>query len=142
MNTPPAVRFVTLVCADAEHSRRFLEQVLGISFAATPWPGVMVARLPGCQLAACPPEALPAGARELYKDGRVRAGGSLVTLELASEDAVRAASARAPDLGGATLSPPARDGTGGFTAWIATPEGHLLELSHHAAPAAGGTTTG
>ncbi|NBN62953.1 VOC family protein [Pannonibacter tanglangensis] len=118
---------ITLAVEDLAVSRRFFEQGLGWTASAGSQDGIAFYQLPGLALALYPRASL---ARDIGAE--IPAGAqSGVTLGWNghSEAEVDAAYAQALAAGATAVVPPEKVFWGGYSGYVRTPDGHLLEVA-------------
>ncbi|MFN4010621.1 MAG: VOC family protein [Pannonibacter sp.] len=118
---------ITLAVEDLAVSRRFFEAGLGWTASSESQEGIAFYQLPGLALALYPRTAL---AKDIGQE--IPAGAhSGVTLAWngASEAEVDAAYARVLAAGASVVVAPEKVFWGGYSSYVRTPDGHLLELA-------------
>lgn len=118
---------ITLAVEDLAVSRRFFEAGLGWVASSESQEGIAFYQLPGLALALYPRAAL---ARDIGAD--IPAGthsGFTLGWNGASEAEVDDAYARALAAGATPVVPPEKVFWGGYSSYVRTPDGHLLELA-------------
>lgn len=118
---------ITLAVEDLAVSRRFFEEGLGWTASSESQDGIAFYQLPSLALALYPRAALsrdigteiPAGAHS----------GVTLAWNGANEAEVDDAYARAVAAGATPVVPPEKVFWGGYSSYVRTPDGHLLELA-------------
>jgi len=125
----PHLSIVTLGVADLPRSRAFYE-ALGWTAAAASNDRIAFFQLNGLALALHPREMLAADAGLPPGEAQPFSGVTLAH-NLAGPEAVDAAMAEAEAAGGRVVKPAAPTGWGGYSGYVADPDGHLWEIAHN-----------
>jgi catechol 2,3-dioxygenase-like lactoylglutathione lyase family enzyme len=123
------VTLITLGVDDLERSLRFYRDGLGWTPSAASQPGeIAFFQLNGCVLGLWPRHLLA-------EDAQVADGGGWGGIALAqnqrSRDEVDAAVARAVAAGATLLKAPVATEWGGYSGYVADPDGHAWEIAHN-----------
>ena len=116
---------ITLGCSDLSRSVAFYEQWFDVS-ASVDGSGVAYFFKQGTPLALFPRDALADYCGVDNRGSGFRA--MTLSINLASEAAVKALAQRACELGAQLVREPGAVDWGGYIAWIGDPDGHLWEL--------------
>lgn len=123
----PRISVVTLGVADVERSTAFY-RALGWQPSSASVPGqVTFFALQGAILSLWGRDDLAA---ESHADGG-RPGAISTAINLESREAVDAAFERVREAGGRVTAPPQATDWGGYSGYIADPDGHLWEIAHN-----------
>jgi len=125
----PRVSLITLGVADLERSLAFYRDGLGWPLSSASVEGdVAFIQLNGMALALWSREKLAEDARLPFDGGW---GGITLAQNHDSREAVDAAADAAMRAGGTMLKPPEPTDWGGYSGYIADPDGHPWELAHN-----------
>jgi catechol 2,3-dioxygenase-like lactoylglutathione lyase family enzyme len=127
---PPNLTIVTLGVADLGRSLSFYEG-LGWERRGDPSDGIVWLRTSGSWLGLFGYEALAADAALTAPARLPDYRGSTLALNLASEAAVDAGFERFLDAGARLVKAAERTEWGGYSGYVADPDGHLWELCHN-----------
>jgi catechol 2,3-dioxygenase-like lactoylglutathione lyase family enzyme len=127
----PRVTLITLGVVDLERSLAFYRDGLGWPLSSASVEGdVAFIQLNGMALALWSRELLAGDARLPVDEGW---GGITLAQNYGSREAVDAAAAAAARAGGTILKAPEPTDWGGYSGYIADPDGHPWELAHNPA---------
>jgi catechol 2,3-dioxygenase-like lactoylglutathione lyase family enzyme len=125
----PRITLITLGVADLDRSLAFYRDGLGWTLSSASVDGdVAFIQLNGVALALWSRTLLAEDARLPVDDGW---GGITLAQNHASREAVDAAAAAAIRAGGTLLKPPEPTEWGGYSGYVADPDGHPWELAHN-----------
>jgi catechol 2,3-dioxygenase-like lactoylglutathione lyase family enzyme len=127
---PPNLTIVTLGVADLARSLAFYE-ALGWERRGDPSDGIVWLRTSGSWLGLFGYAALAADAGLPAPAELPAYRGSTLALNLASEAAVDAGFERFLEAGASVVKPAERTDWGGYSGYVADPDGHLWELCHN-----------
>jgi catechol 2,3-dioxygenase-like lactoylglutathione lyase family enzyme len=129
MSVPARISIVTLGVDDLARSRAFY-QALGWELAGEEGDAICWFRTSDSYLGLFGREDLARDAA-LRSEPRAEFGGITLAICLESEAAVDAASAEAVAAGGRILKPATRAEWGGYSGYVADPDGHPWEIAHN-----------
>ena len=123
------ITLITLGVSDLDRATRFYRDGLGWTLSTSSQEGeIAFFQLRGMVLGLWPRRLLAEDARTEDRGGW---GGIALAQNLGSRDAVDAAVAAAVRAGATLLKPPAETDWGGYSGYIADPDGHPWELAHN-----------